>query len=365
MTQIKEVLQKLEEFAHPALQENYDNAGLIVGDASIKVTGILISLDTTEEVVYEAIKKGCNLIISHHPIVFSGLKKITGANYIERVVILAIKNNIAIYAMHTNLDNVVHGVNKMIVDKLGLINTKILAPRKNQLLKLVVFVPSTHAEAVRNSLFKAGAGNIGNYSECSFNSEGKGTYKANEKANPFKGEIGEMHYEKEIKIEVVVPDYLKAEVVSEMLNAHPYEEVAYDLIPMENEIVTIGSGMIGEFVDPIDEAIFLELLKTKMKTRCIRHTKLLNKPVKKVAFNGGAGSFLLQKAIAKKADVFITGDVKYHEFFNAENQIVIADIGHYESEQFTIDLIGGFLIENFSKFAVRFTEVNTNPINYY
>ena len=365
MTQIKEVIQKLETFAPPVLQENYDNAGLIVGDANEKVKGILISLDTTEDVVNEAIKKGCNLIISHHPIIFSGLKKLTGASYIERVVILAIKNNIAIYAMHTNLDNVAHGVNKMIADKLGLIKTKILSPKKNQLLKLIVFVPTSHAEIVRNCLFKAGAGNIGNYDECSFNSSGEGTYKANKNANPYIGELGKIHSEKEIKIEVVVPVYLKSEVISEMLSSHPYEEVAYDLIPIKNEISTVGSGMIGEFIEPVDEKDFLKLLKANMKTKCIRYTKLLNKPVKRVALNGGAGSFLLQKAIAKKADVFITGDVKYHEFFDAENQLVIADIGHYESEQFTIELIGGFLIENFSKFAVRFTEVNTNPINYY
>lgn len=365
MTKIKEVIQKIEAFAPPLLQENYDNAGLIVGNISDEVTGVLVSLDTTEEVVNEAIKMGCNLIISHHPIVFTGLKKLTGANYIERVIILAIKNNITIYAVHTNLDNVAHGVNKMIADKLGLINTKILSPKKNQLLKLVVFVPESHSDTIRSTLFKAGAGDIGNYSECSFSSEGKGTYKANEKANPFKGEVGQLHFEKEIKLEVIVPTYLKDGVISEMINAHPYEEVAYDLIPLENEFPTIGSGMIGELAEPMDEEAFLKILKTKMKTACIRHTKLLNKPINKIAFNGGAGSFLLHKAIAAKADVFITGDVKYHEFFDAENQLIIADIGHYESEQFTIDLIGGFLIENFSKFAVRFTEVNTNPINYY
>lgn len=365
MTQIKDVLQKLEAFAPPVLQEKYDNAGLIVGDESEEIKGVLISLDTTEDVVNEAIQKGCNLIISHHPIVFSGLKKITGTTYIERVVILAIKNNIAIYAMHTNLDNVGHGVNKMIADKLDLVNTKILSPKKNQLLKLIVFVPSEHAETVRTCLFEFGAGNIGNYSECSFNSEGSGTFRANENAHPFKGEVDKTHFEKEIKIEVVMPVHLKNRIISEMLNVHPYEEVAYDLIPIENEAAIIGSGMIGELVEPMSEKAFLELLKNKMKTACIRHTNLINKPIKKVAFNGGAGSFLLPIAISQNADVFITGDVKYHEFFDAENQLVLADIGHYESEQFTIELIGGFLIENFSKFAVRFTEVNTNPINYY
>ena len=364
MTLIKEIIQKLETFAPPSLQESYDNSGLIVGNISEKVKGVLVSLDTTEAVVDEAIQKGCNLIISHHPIIFKGLKKITGANYIERVIISAIKNNIAIYAMHTNLDNVKHGVNKMIANRLGLQNTKVLSPKNDTLLKLIVFVPTNQAEAVRTSLFSAGAGNIGNYSLCSFNSEGKGSYKANEGAKPFKGEVGKLHNEDEVKIEVVLPSYLKDNVINAMLNSHPYDEVAYDLISLKNQHELIGSGLIGELKKPVDELSFLKILKEKMKTDCIRHTDLLNKPIKTVALNGGSGSFLLAQAKAKKADLFITGDVKYHEFFDAENQLVIADIGHYESEQFTIDLIGGFLIENFSKFAVRFTEVNTNPINY-
>jgi dinuclear metal center YbgI/SA1388 family protein len=364
MTQIKEVINKLESFAPVVLQESYDNAGLIVGNADAEIKSILVSLDTTEAVVDEAIRIGCNLIVSHHPIVFKGLKKITGSDYIERVIISAIKNNIAIYAMHTNLDNVSHGVNKMIANRLGLKNTKILSPKTNILLKLSVFVPANHAEALRNSLFSAGAGNIGNYSSCSFNSEGEGTYKANKDAKPFKGEIGKTHIENEIKIEVIVPTFIKSEVVEAMLKTHPYEEVAYDLIPLINQYNLVGSGMIGELESPMNELTFLKLLKEKMKTECIRHTALLKKPIRTVALCGGSGSFLLPSAKAQKADIFISGDFKYHDYFDADNQLVIADIGHYESEQFTIELIGGFLIENFSKFAVRFTDVNTNPINY-
>jgi dinuclear metal center YbgI/SA1388 family protein len=365
MVKIKEVIQKLESFAPVALQETYDNAGLIVGDTETEITSILVSLDTTEAIVDEAIQKGCNLIVSHHPIIFKGLKTITGKNYIERVIISAIKNNIAIYAMHTNLDNVNHGVNQMIAKRLELKNMRILMPKTDILLKLVVFVPESHTEKVRNVLFNSGAGNIGNYSSCSFNSEGTGTYKASAIANPFKGEVGKIHREPEVKIEVIIPSYLKGKIINEMLKSHPYEEVAYDLIPLKNDHSQIGSGMIGELETPIDELTFLKQLKEKMETDCVRHTALLNKPIRTVALCGGAGSFLLPAAIAQKADVFISGDFKYHDFFDADNQLVIADIGHYESEQFTIDLIGGFLIENFSKFAVRFTEVNTNPINYF
>ena len=365
MTIIKEVIQKLEAFAPPALQESYDNAGLIVGDTETELTSVLVSLDTTEAVVEEAIQKGCNLIVSHHPIIFKGLKKITGSTYIERVIISAIKNNIAIYAIHTNLDNVNNGVNNMIANRLGLKNTKLLSPKNDMLLKLIVYVPINHAEKVRKALFNSGAGNIGKYSSCSFNTKGEGTYKANKEAKPFKGEVGKTHSENEIKIEVVVPSFLKNDVLKSMLDAHPYEEVAYDLIQLQNQQNIIGSGLIGELKDQMEELSFLKFLKDKMKTNCIRHTNLLNKSIKKIALCGGSGAFLIAEAKRQKADLFITGDVKYHEFFDAENQLIIADIGHFESEQFTIDLIGGFLIENFSKFAVRFTDVNTNPINYF
>jgi dinuclear metal center YbgI/SA1388 family protein len=365
MTKIKEVISRLESFAPIMLQESYDNAGLIVGDTETEITSILVSLDTTEAIIDEAIQNGCNLIVSHHPIIFKGLKKINGSNYIERVIISAIKNNIAIYAMHTNLDNVNHGVNHMIAKRLGLKNMRILMPKNDVILKLAVYVPKSHAQDVRSAMFNAGAGNIGNYSSCSFNSEGTGTYLANANANPHKGEVGKIHHEAEIKIEVIIPEFLQKKIVDEMLKVHPYEEVAYDLLSLKNVQNQIGSGMIGELETSVDEYSFLSFLKEKMKTECIRHTALLNKPIRTVALCGGAGSFLLGAAKARNADIFISGDFKYHDFFDADNQLVIADIGHYESEQFTIDLIGGFLIENFSKFAVRFTEVNTNPINYF
>lgn len=365
MTKIKEIIQALEVFAPISLQESYDNSGLIVGDANTKVKGVLVSLDTTEEVVDEAIKKGSNLIVSHHPIIFSGLKKINGKSYIERVVIKAIKNDIAIYAIHTNLDNVIDGVNAKIAEKLGLKDPKILSPKSNSLLKLSVFVPKNHEDDIRNALFEAGAGTIGNYTDCSFSSKGIGSFKANEKAKPFAGEHGKIHFEKEKKIELIMPEHTKGKVISALLNAHPYEEVAYDLYPILNKNSNIGSGMIADLEKEMDEVSFMNYVKEKLNTDCIRHSELRGKNVKKVAFCGGSGDFLLENAISHNADVYISGDFKYHRFFDAENKLVIMDIGHYESEQFTIDLLVDFLKEIFSTFAIRFTEVKTNPINYF
>lgn len=365
MIKISNVIKELEILAPPILQESYDNAGLIVGDKNEELSGILISLDTTEEVIQEAIDNNINLIVSHHPIIFSGLKSITGKNYIERVIIKAIKHNISIYAIHTNLDNIFDGVNQKIANRLGLVDLKILSPKKESLLKLSVFIPKGAKEDVKEALFAAGAGNIGNYSHCSFSSSGIGSFKANDKASPFVGEKGEIHFEEEIKVEVVLPSYLQSKVTSALLNAHPYEEVAYDLYPILNKDKLIGSGMIGKLNEEMDEQSFLHYVKEKMNTDCIRHTSLLNKKISKVAFCGGAGDFLLESAIAKNADVFISGDFKYHRFFDSENKLIILDIGHYESEQFTIELLGDFLKEKFSTFAIRFTEVNTNPINYF
>lgn len=365
MIKINNIIKELEKLAPPVLQESYDNAGLIVGDKNEEVKGILVSLDTTEEVIQEAIDTNSNLIISHHPIVFSGLKSITGKNYIERVIVKAIKNNISIYAIHTNLDNVFDGVNKKIADRLGLDDLKILSAKKSSLIKLSVFVPKAAVNGVKDALFEAGAGNIGNYSHCSFSSTGMGSFKANENADPYVGEKNKLHIEEELKIEVVLPSHLQSKVVSSLLNSHPYEEVAYDLFPLLNKSKQIGSGMVGKLKEEMDESSFLTFLKEKMKTNCIRHSKLLNKKIRKVAFCGGAGDFLLESAIAQNADVFISGDFKYHRFFDAENKLVILDIGHFESEQFTIDLLVDFLKEKFSTFAIRFTEVNTNPINYF
>jgi dinuclear metal center YbgI/SA1388 family protein len=361
---IQKLIKYIEQIAPPAYQESYDNSGLIVGDANEKITGVLLCLDSIEAVIDEAIEKECNLVIAHHPIVFSGLKRFNGKNYIERVVMKAIKNNIAIYACHTNLDNVQAGVNAKIADKIGLVNTKILAPKNNLIKKLSAFVPVEQADIVRNALFEAGAGRIGNYDEASFNVVGAGTFRAGEGTSPHVGEIGQRHYEAEIKIEVVFPFNLQSQVLAAMLAAHPYEEVAYDVVTLDNAHQGIGAGMIGELPEYMEAMPFLEHLKSVMQTDCVRYTELLKNPIRRVAVCGGSGQFLLRQAMAQKADIFITADYKYHQFFDAEGKIVIADIGHFESEQFTIDLFYELITKKFDTFAVYRTAVNTNPVNY-
>ncbi len=362
---IKEITNYLESVAPLHYQESYDNAGLLVGDANREIDAALITLDCTEEVVEEAIENNCNLIIAHHPIIFSGLKKITGQNYVERTIIKAIKNNIAIYAIHTNLDNIKTGVSAKIAEILGVENYKILSPKKDLLRQLAVYCPVSDTEKVKEALFQAGAGDIGNYDECSFSAKGEGTFRANEGCDPHIGNIGERHTEKEEKIEVIFPKYKENTIISALKQAHPYEQVAYQIYILDNIYENVGAGIVGELAQKVDTNRFLEMLKTKMQTDCIRHTKLVKNQIKRVAICGGSGSFLLSNAICEKADIFITADFKYHEFFDGENDIIIADIGHFESEQFTKDLIYDLLSKKFSKFAVRLSKVNTNPINYF
>lgn len=362
---IHDITAFLEKTAPPSLQENYDNAGLITGNAQWNCTGILICLDATAAVVAEAIEKKCNLVVAHHPIVFGGLKKITGKNYVEQTIIAAIKNDIAIYAIHTNLDNVLSGVNGRIADLLGLINRRVLQPKTNTLKKLYTFVPSAYAEKVRAAIFEAGGGHIGNYSECSFNASGSGTFKAAEGTNPFVGGIGQRHTEEEIKIETVFPAWLQSPILKALLEAHPYEEVAYDIVSLENNLSSVGSGLVGELPEPLEETALLGLLQQKFNLQVIKHTALTGKPVKKVALCGGAGSFLTGAAVSAGAGFYISSDIKYHEFFDANGRLVIADIGHYESEQFTIDLLFEVLTEKFPNFAVLKTGVNTNPVRYF
>ena len=258
---IKEITKFLEGYAPLQYQESYDNCGLIVGNENAEAKGVLITLDCTEEVIDEAIAEDCNLIIAHHPIIFNDLKKLNGSNYIERTVIKAIKNDLAIYAIHTNLDNVHNGVSAKIAERLGLENCKVLSPKSD-------------------------------------------------------------------------------------LNQQ------------------VGLGIIGELKEPIKTSTFLIDIKNTMKTNCIRYTSLAKEEVKRVAVCGGSGSVLLKNAKSAEADIFISADFKYHDFFDAENDIVIADIGHYESEQFTKDLIYDLLVKKFTKFAVLLSKVNTNPINY-
>ena len=362
---IKDVTKFLESIAPLSYQESYDNSGLIIGDFENEISGVLVSLDVTEAVIDEAILKKANLVVAHHPIIFKGLKKINGSNFVEKTVIKAIKNDIAIYAIHTNLDNVANGVNFKIAEKLGLKNIKILAPKCQSLMKLTVFVPQESTGNLLDALYKAGAGEIGKYSNCSFRTEGKGTFKPNHLANPFIGNVGKLEEVEECRIEVVFPSYLKNQVLKGMQSGHPYEEISYYLHLLENQNQEVGSGAIGDLPNEMDISDFLPFLKEKMGLKVIRYTESKNIKLKKIAVCGGVGSFLLNEAKRAGAEVFVSSDFKYHEFFDAENQIIIADIGHFESEQFTKDLLVENISKKFINFATYLSEIDTNPIKYY
>ncbi|MDO9276533.1 MAG: Nif3-like dinuclear metal center hexameric protein [Lutibacter sp.] len=361
---IKDIAACIEEIAPLNYAEDFDNVGLLVGDFNTEVTGVLVTLDTLETVVDEAVENNCNLIVSFHPILFSGLKKLNGKNYVERAVIKAIKNNIAIYAMHTALDNSFQGVNAKMCEVLGLKNKKILIPQKNTLKKLTTYTPIASAEKVRQALFNAGAGTVGNYDHCSFNAEGYGTFKGNENSYPVYGEKGKLHQENETLISVIFEKHKERNILSALFNSHPYEEVAYEIVSLENKNQEIGLGMTGELAEEKSETDFLNFLKNSMNPKGIRHSELLGKPIKKVAVLGGSGSFAIEKAIEAGADIYVTADIKYHEFYKAENKLVIADIGHYESEQFTKNILVDILTKKFPNFAIILSQKNTNPIYY-
>ncbi len=365
MKKLKEITSYLESLASLTIQESYDNSGLQVGDPEMEINGILITLDVTEEVLQEAEKLDFNLIISHHPVIFGGLKSLTGSNAAERIVREAVKKELAIYSGHTNFDAIAVGVNNAIANRLGMVNPKILDPLKDHLKKLVVFVPDKHLEKVRLAMFDAGAGTIGGYDQCSFTLKGKGTFRGSEGSNPYVGEPGKMHQEPETRLETILPAPLAGKVIRAMVEAHPYEEVAYDIYPLDNPYGQAGMGMVGELEDPMEEEVFMSFVKDRFGVKVIRHSALSGRPVKKVALCGGAGSFLLGKAKASGADVFVTGDFKYHQFFDADGKIVVMDIGHYESEQFTRELFYDLLIKKFPKFAVRLSKTETNPIKYF
>jgi len=364
MPKIKEITTYLESFAPLAYQETYDNAGLLVGQYNWEVKGILITLDITEDIIDEAIYKNCNLIVAHHPIIFKGLKKLNGNNYVERTVIKAIKNDIALYASHTNLDAVKNGVNYKIAEKLGLKSCKILKPKSNILNKLITFIPIDRTDEVLKAMYGAGAGNIGNYNECSFKIKGTGSFTPNENSNPFIGNRGIKEETEENRIEVIFPSYLKNKILTALKNNHPYEEVAYYIQELENENQEVGSGLIGTLPEKMKTIDFLHDLKLKMNLKVIKYTNIVKDNIEKVAVCGGSGSFLLQDAIKQQADVFVSSDFKYHEFFDAENRLVIADIGHYESEHFTKELFLEVLSEKYSNIALVLSETKTNPINY-
>ncbi len=362
---IADIAASLEAIAPLVLQEAYDNAGLLTGSPQWECTGVLCTLDVTEAVVEEAVSKHCNCIVAHHPVVFKPLRSLTGQNHVERVLIRAIKNDIAIYAAHTNLDNIVSGVNGKIADALGLTNRSVLASGKGELKKLYTYVPKDHLEEVREALFRAGAGHIGNYSECSFTSHGTGTFKPGAGTHPFSGKQDERQEEAEIRLELIMPGHLEKQVLAALLEAHPYEEVAYDVVLLANRHAGTGSGLVGEFPEQQEGKEFLGTLNSVFRTKTIRHSRITGRPVKKVAVCGGAGSFLIPHAIASGADAFVTADLKYHEFFDAEGFLLLCDIGHYESEQFTIDLFVELLLQKFPTFAVLKSGIITNPVCYF
>ncbi|WP_159022722.1 Nif3-like dinuclear metal center hexameric protein [Formosa sp. L2A11] len=362
---IQDVINHLEDFAPLNYAEDFDNVGLLVGDKNEKLKGILVTLDTLEAVVDEAIENNCNLIVSFHPIIFKGLKKITGKTYVERVVLKAIQHNITIYAIHTALDNHFKGVNDMICNQLKLVNKSILIPQKGTIKKLTTYAPKDEAETVRKALFKAGAGHIGNYSDCSFSNEGTGTFNPDQDAKPTIGKKGELHFEKETKITVTFAKHLESKILKALFTTHSYEEVAYEIVTLENTNQHIGIGMIGEFEAEMSETEFLLYLKTKMNTACVRHSTLLGKSIKKVAVLGGSGSFAIPNAKRAGVDAFITADLKYHDFFLAENALILADIGHFESEQFTKNGLVAHLTKKITNFAIVLSKTDTNPVKYF
>jgi len=361
---IKDIISWLETIAPVSYQEPYDNAGLIVGDPSEAVKGVLISLDVTEDVVEEALTTSCNLIVAHHPIIFKGLKKLTGSNHVERTVIKAIKANIAIYAIHTNLDSVLQGVNAEISEMMGLKELKVLSPKTELLTKLVTFSPKKATQQVLNALHSAGAGNIGNYSNCSFTLSGTGAFQPNDQARPHIGNSNKLEKVEEDRLELIFPSNLQAAIIEALKTSHPYEEVAYYLTSLLNENQEVGAGMVGTLPQPLSQEDFLKHIKTTFGLQVIKYTPV-EKKIQKVAVCGGAGSFLLGKAKQARADAFVTSDFKYHEFFDGEGKILIADIGHYESEVSTKNLLFRKLNQKFTNIALRLSKANTNPVRYY
>lgn len=361
---IREITRHLEEIAPLHLQESYDNSGLQIGNPDDEATGALICIDINEAVLDEAVAKKANLVISHHPLIFSGIKKITDTTSTGRIVRNAIQNNLHLYALHTNLDAAPAGVSAKMAEKLGLTNMRVLDPLRDKLVKLVFFTPHSHAEQVRQAIFQAGAGHIGNYDSCSFNSEGKGTFRGNDQTNPFVGQQGALHTEDEIRTETIFPAYLTDTILRALRAAHPYEEAAYDIYPLKNEWTTHGMGIIADTAKPVEASEFLSFVKKTFGCGCVRHTLVNDKKISRIALCGGSGSTLIPNALAAGAHLFITADLKYHQFFDYGQQILLADIGHYESEQFTKELIFDCLTKKFTTFAVHFSETNTNPIQY-
>ena len=363
---VRDIADWLEQWAPRHLAESYDNVGLLVGRRDMDVTKVLVSLDCTEQVVEEAEREGCQLIVSHHPVIFGGLKRLNGNSDVERTVMRAVQSNIALYAIHTNLDNVLTGVNRHLGVLLGCASDslRILRPMGAKLEKWTVFVPTDHAESVRHAMAEAGAGHIGRYDHCSFAAEGTGTFRAQEGATPHVGSIGELHREPETRLEMVVPGECISPVHRALQDAHPYEEVALDRVALENGRDDLGAGMVGELPEPMAWEAFADRVKKALGCQAIKHTAPVKSHVQRIAMCGGSGAFLMGDAARSGADVYVTADVKYHEYFQAEGRFQLLDVGHYESEWQTSTLIANKINEKFPKFAVRLSSTKTNPVTY-
>jgi dinuclear metal center YbgI/SA1388 family protein len=367
---VREILNALDQWAPRSLQASYDNSGHLVGLPNAEVTKAIVALDCTEALIGEAVEVGAQAVIVHHPIIFKGLKRLTGSGPIERTVMAALKHDIAILAIHTNLDHVHTGVSQHLAQCIGVdpATLQILQPMRDQLYSLTFYTPEDHADAVETAVFAAGAGHVGNYDECAFRTEGEGSFRPLAGSNPFSGTLGEQHRVAERRTEVVVPKWRLAAVQAAMQAAHPYEEVAHNIVALANAHQQVGAGMVGNLPEPMELMAFLDQAKSALSAPLIRHTAPTGRPIRRVAVCGGSGSFLLEDAVASGADLYLTADFKYHEFQEADGRIVIADVGHFESEWRTGEIITSYLTEHFKdkfpNFAVHLARENHNPVHY-
>jgi dinuclear metal center YbgI/SA1388 family protein len=362
---LKDLTTYLDSAVPLDFQESYDNSGLQVGSLDREISSAIICLDITEKVIAEAVSHNCDVVVSHHPLIFTGIKKLTDKSSVERMLIETVKHDIAIYSAHTNLDKIINGVSWKMAEKIGLEEVSVLSPAENKLLKLVTYIPENYFEKVKNALFEAGAGVIGNYDQCGFTVAGTGSFRGNEYTSPFSGKKGQIHLEPEIRFETILYTHIKDKVINALLEGHPYEEVAYDIYPLENNNIQTGLGCIGSLKNPVSEHDFLQIVAEVFDAGGIRYSDPTGRLIRKVALCGGAGSSLLNAAIASGADAFLTADVKYHDFLKTENNILLVDAGHFETEKYSREILKDLIIKKFPKFAVRFSETNTNPINYF
>jgi dinuclear metal center YbgI/SA1388 family protein len=365
MPLIRDIINVLETAAPLHLQESYDNAGLSCGNPYLECSGALVALDLTMEVIHEAILHNKNLIITHHPPIFKGIKQLVYGDAVSDLLIACIKNDICVYASHTNLDNVLQGVNGEIAARLNLQKTRVLQPLSGTHRQLVAFVPEKNEESIKSALFEAGAGTVGLYDECSFSTAGTGTFRPLKGSNPFTGKLNTRSNEQEVRLEFIYPVHLENRILEALHMAHPYETVAYSVYPLANKFGELGAGIIGELDEPVTVQHFFEQVKNKFHTGIIRHSEIFKPTISRIAICGGSGKSLIINALKNNADLFLTSDLGYHDFFLAGKQMILADMGHFESEQFTSDLILRLINEKIPTFAVQKAASKTNPVNYF